>query len=173
MRVVRALGLVVAAAVLTALAAGDAAAQSARLTLDSVFGRPATGFTIPFGSIDVDCIAPPPAGVTCVQAGGGTSATWYGTVVFAIRLTGIGGHRARFLGARQPGGTVPPGALLDGPAGGVPTRSYPILPSNPLVLASSLGSGNTVASRAVGMRVTPSDASGPWTTSLVFSLVME
>jgi hypothetical protein len=153
--------------------AGDAAAQTARLSLQSVFGQGATALVIPFGTIDVDCIGPPPGGVSCLQAPGGASATWYGNVRFAVRLTGLGRRRARLLGVRQAGGTVPSGALLDGPAGVAPTRSYPILPSNPIVLASSLGNGNTMVTRAIGMRVTPADASGPWTTSLAFSLVME
>jgi hypothetical protein len=173
MRIARALVAAVGFAAALALFVRPASAQSARLALQSVFGQPATAFAVSFGTIDSDCVSTPSAGVACVRAPGDTSTTWHGSVVFAVRLTGIGNHRARLVAVRQAGGTVPPGALLDGPAGSPPARAYPTLPSNGIALASSLGNGNTVVTRAIGMRVTPNDASGAWTTGLVYSLVME
>lgn len=152
--------------------AGSADAQTAQLTLESVFGQPATALAIAFGAIDVDCIAPPAAGVTCTQAAGGASATWYGTIRLTVRVTRFGGNRVRLVGARQAAGTMPAGALRDGAAGSVPTAVYPIDPSS-LTLASAIGSGQSTLNRAIGIRLTPGDASGVWSTPVVYSLIVE
>lgn len=82
MRSVRALLLLGISTAVTALGAADAAAQSARLSLETVFGQPATAFAIPFGTIDIDCTSTAPAGVTCVQApGGDPPGAWSGDTV--------------------------------------------------------------------------------------------
>jgi hypothetical protein len=77
------------------------------------------------------------------------------------------------MGVRQAGGSMPAGALLDGPSGSVPTVGYPVQPSTAITLVSSIGAGNTNVGRAIGVRVRPTDASGPWSTGVIYSLVVE
>ena len=102
------------------------------------------------------------------------SATWYGSLAFRVQLTAAGGGvRLRLTGVRQAGGSVPAGALLHGAAGAVPTTGYPVQPAAAVTLASAIGPGNSTITRSIGLRVAQTDAAGPWSTRLVYSLVVE
>jgi len=163
-------------AVVVVLVSGTTAAwaeSGAVLSLQQVLGRNASALLIGFGNIDAMCVALPAPGVTCVPDPSSGGAIWYGAIQFRLRLTGVGGKTSvRLTGARRPGGSTPAGALLDG-ASGVPTTPYPTAPAGPAVLTTAIGSGNTVVSRSIGLRVTPRDAAGSWVTSTVYSLVVE
>jgi len=156
------------------LAAAEAHAQQRRatLTLVQVLGQPATSLVVPFGTIDAMCLTPPAAGVTCAPNIPANGATWYGTVRFRIRLAGPAGLTVRLTGVRQAGGTAPAGTLVDGPAG-VPLTPYPTSPAGALTLVTAIPRGTTVVNRSIGFRLTPTDPSGGWVTSIVYSLIVE
>lgn len=164
-----ALGVLAAALVSTT---ATAEAQTVRLTLDQVFGSSVTSLTIPFGGIDAQCMSAPSAGVTCYADPSGAYATWYGTVQFRVRLTGGGQTILRLVGVRSSAATMPIGRLLDS-ASSVPTTPYPISPSTPITLATAIPKGNTPISRSIGVQVVPVDVAGTWTTSVVYSLIVE
>ncbi|OGL09887.1 MAG: hypothetical protein A3I17_07140 [Candidatus Rokubacteria bacterium RIFCSPLOWO2_02_FULL_72_37] len=145
----------------------------ARLALDEVFGSPAAGLQVALGEIDAHCVSSPAPGVSCVADDAGGSATWYGSIRFKVKLTGIGAARARVTGVRPSTGTIPGGRLLDGPSGAPPTRAYPVAPATPADLQTSIANGDTVVSRSLGLKVTSADPPAPWSGDTVFSLVLE
>jgi hypothetical protein len=154
-------------------AASRAEAQTVRLTLDSVLGRAATSLAVNFGGVDASCTSIAAAGVTCYADPAGAYATWYGTIQFTARLTGMGNKATlRLVGARSSIGTMPAGRLMDG-ASGVPATPYPVSPAAPITLASAIPNGNTPITRSVGVRVLTSDAASVWSTPIVYSLVVE
>jgi hypothetical protein len=151
----------------------DAGAQNVRLGLDQVFGRGASALAVPFGAVDASCGLPPPAGVTCANDPGSGGAIWFGSVQLTVRVVGKPTPATfRLVGVRTAGGTMPPGRLLDGPAG-VPATAYPTAPAAGVTLASAIGRGDTAVTRSIGLRVTPSDAAGAWSTAIVYSLMVE
>lgn len=161
-----------AISVLALLHASPSWAQTARLTFEQVFGAAASSLVVPFGVVDAQCTSPPATGVTCFADPAGAYATWYGTVQFRVRVTAFPGGTVRLVGHRQAGGSMASGRLLHG-ASGVPATPYPTTPAAPLTLATAIGSGNTLITRVVGLRVTPADAAGAWATQVVYSLIVE
>lgn len=151
-----------------------ASAQTATLTFEQIFGSVATNLTVPFGSVDASCISVPGSGITCVPDLATNGATWYGNIQFSVKLTGsLHGVTVRLTAARQSGGSIPAGRLLDG-ASGVPATSYPTSPASPIVLKTAVGSGAaTMVSRSIGLKVIPSDVAGSWSTATVYSLIVE
>lgn len=167
---------VAAGALALALAAGQAHGQgpSATLTLQQVFGSPAASLTVAFGAIDATCTLPPVAGVVCGPDAVGVGATWYGTIEFRVRLTGLGLMTTRLVGTRQAGGSMPAGRLVDGPSGTKPATPYPTAPAAGIVLRTAIGTGpNTAVTRSLGVRVVAADAAGAWSTATVYSLIVE
>jgi hypothetical protein len=151
----------------------DASAQNVRFSLAQVFGQNASALAVPFGSVDASCGLPPPSGVSCASDPGSGGAIWYGSLGFRIRVVGTPiPATLRLVGVRTPGGTMPPGRLLDGPAG-VPATSYPTVPAAGVTLASAIGRGDTTVTRTIGLRVTPSDAAGVWNTAILYGLIVE
>jgi hypothetical protein len=152
---------------------GESVAQTARLSLEQVFGQSATALAVPFGSVDALCTSVPAAGVTCSPHSSGTFATWYGSIQLRARLTGAtAGRTLTLVGARAAGGTMPAGRLVDGPSG-VPGTEYPTAPASPLTLASAIPHGNTLVTRSIGVRVLATDAAGAWNAPIVYSLIVE
>ena len=145
----------------------------ARLALDEVFGSPAAGLQVALGDVDARCVSPTAPGVNCVADDASGSATWYGSIRFKVKLTGVGASRAKVTGVRPTTGTIPSGRLLDGPAGAAPTSAYPIAPATPADLQTAIGNGDTVVSRSLGLKVTGADPPGAWSGDTVFSLVLE
>jgi len=145
----------------------------AHLALDEVFGSPAASLQIALGDIDAHCVSPPGLGVSCVADDASAAATWYGNIRFRVRLTGVGSARAKVTGVRPTAGTIPIGRLLDGPPSAAPTRAYPIAPAMPADLHAAIGTGDTLVSRSVGLRVTAADPPGRWSGSAAFTLVLE
>ena len=153
--------------------ASHAEAQQARLTLQQVFGAPATALSISFGNVDAACLSPPVPGVTCAPDSSTQGATWYGVIQFNARATGMGGGRTvRLVGARRSLGSMPAARLLDG-AGGVPTIAYPITPAAPIVLRTAVSGGSVTIARSIGVLVVPADAAGVWSTPVLYSLIVE
>lgn len=144
---------------------------SASLTLEQVFGAPASSLTVAFGDIDAGCLSPAVPGVTCALGAG--SAVWYGDLQFRARMTGAGVVNAKATGVRPAAGSIPAGQLLDGVAAGQPATAYPISPTAPIDLRLGIGNGNTLFSRALGLRVLDTDAAGAWSGQAVYSLVIE
>jgi len=167
--------MLAALAALAAVAvAPRAEAQQARLILDQVFGAPAAALSIPFGNVDAACLAAPAPGVTCAPDAPTQGATWYGRIQFNARATGMGGGRTvRLVAARRSLGSMPVARLLDGASGVLPTIAYPIAPAAPIVLRTGIAGGSTTIARSIGVKVVPADAAGVWTTSVVYSLIVE
>jgi hypothetical protein len=162
----------VAALAVVALAP-RAEAQQARLTLQQVFGVPATALSIPFGNVDAACLSAPAPGVTCAPDASTQGATWYGRIQFSARATGMGGGRTvRLAGARRSLGSMPAARLLDG-ATGVPTIAYPVAPVAPIVLRTAIAGGSITITRSIGVLVVPADAAGVWSTPVLYSLIVE
>jgi hypothetical protein len=169
-------GLAPLAVAVAGLVASPAAshAQTARLSLEQVFNRPATSLAVPFGAVDAGCTSAPAFGVTCSAHPAGTFATWYGAIQLRARLTGAaGGATLRLVAARSPGGTMPSDRLIDGPTGGPPTTPFPIAPESPLTLAGAIPQGNTLITRSIGVRIFVTDPAGAWSSSIVYSLIVE
>ncbi len=165
--------LTAVAALAVAAVAPRAEAQQARLTLQQVFGAPATALSIPFGNVDAVCLSTPVPGVTCAPDASTQGATWYGPIQFNARAIGMGGGRTvRLVGARRSLGSMPAARLLDG-ATGVPTIAYPIAPVAPIVLRTAIAGGSVTIARSIGVLVVPADAAGVWSTSILYSLIVE
>lgn len=145
----------------------------ARLSLEQVFGSPAAGLQLAMGDVDASCVTSPLPGVTCAPDPAGGAATWFGDVSFRVKLSGIGGSRAKLVGTRPATGTIPIGRLLDGAAGSTPTAPYPVAPASAAALRTAIGNGDTVVSRSLGLKVLGSDPPGTWAGDTVFSLVLE
>jgi hypothetical protein len=144
------------------------------LTLDEVFGAPAAGLMVNFGSVDAHCAGIPATGASCSPDAGGTSAVWYGPIRFTVRMGGARGASgpvtARLTGERAVAGTMPNNRLLDGPAGAVPSAPYK---NSTIDLRTGIPNGRTIVNRSIGVRVNVHDAPGAWSTSLVYNVVME
>jgi hypothetical protein len=153
---------------------------AAQLTLDHVFGQPATSLGVDFGLLDYICAAAPNPGVSCVENTKKGYAVWYGDLEFSVRLAGtyqpIGKSgktsvaTARLTGLRS-AGIVPAGALLDGPAGVEPTTAYST--TGTIDLQTGISHGRTVVTRSFGLKVSATDAAAVWTVSALYSVVME
>src|SRR6185436_536211 len=64
--------------------------NSAKLTLEEIFGSAASGLTVAFGNIDAICAQTPGTGITCTPNVGAGTATWFGDIKFKARLGGLG-----------------------------------------------------------------------------------
>ena len=62
--------------------------------------------------------------------------------------------------------------VTDGPTG-VPLTPYPTSPAGALNLVTAIGLGTTTVNRSIGFRLNPTDPSGGWVTSIVYSLIVE
>ncbi len=145
----------------------------ANLSLDEVFGRPSAALQVALGTIDANCMSAPEPGVTCTRDATSGHATWYGTVQFRVRLTGLGGTRAKLTGLRPTSGSIPAGRLLDGDASSTPARPYPVAPATSVDIKTGLGNGESIVTRTLGLDVRGSDPPGAWTGTTVYSLVIE
>ncbi|MBI2202831.1 MAG: hypothetical protein HYU41_03105 [Candidatus Rokubacteria bacterium] len=145
----------------------------ARLSLEQVFGNPAASLQFAMGDIDASCVSSPIPGVTCMADYAQGAATWFGDVRFRVKLSGIGATRAKLVGVRPAAGTIPAGRLLDGAAGTTPTAPYPVAPATAADLRTSIGSGDTVVTRSIGLKVLGTDPAGAWSGDTAFSLVLE
>jgi hypothetical protein len=144
--------------------------NSAKLTLEQVFGSPAGGLTAAFGNIDAFCLTTPGAGILC--SAGASSATWYGNLQFGVKLSGLGVTTAKLTGVRPTAGSIPAGQLLDS-AAGVPATAYPVSPSAAIDLKTAMGNGNTTVTRVFGVQVQTSDAAASWSSDVQYSVVIE
>jgi hypothetical protein len=145
---------------------------SARLTLEQVFGANASSLDAPFGMIDAFCLSTPGSGITCAEDAANSRATWYGSLQFKVRLSGLGTSTARLTGVRPSLGSIPAGQLLDGGAGSEPTTAYTESPTS-ISLQGALGNGTTTVTRSVGLRVLSTDAAGGWSGNAQYSVVIE
>lgn len=145
----------------------------AHLALDEVFGSPAASLQVAMGDVDAQCISTPAPGVTCARDAQLGGATWYGDVRFRVKLAGLGATRAKLTGLRPAAGSIPAGRLVDGGAGAVPARIYPVSPAGAGDLQGSLGNGETVVARSLGLRVHGADPPGAWSGAAVYSVVIE
>lgn len=145
------------------------------LTLEEIFGAPATGLNVNFGDVDAHCAGVPATGMSCSAEGAADSAVWYGQVRFSVRMGGarglLGPVTARLTGARTVGGSIPLNRLLDGTDGSVPATPYrPVVSIN---LKTGIPNGRTIVNRSIGLRVNATDATGVWSGNLVYNVVME
>jgi hypothetical protein len=143
---------------------------SAKLTLQTVFNAAPAALEIPFGTVDAMCNNGAGPGITCVPDSANNEATWYGTVGFRVRLTGLGTTKAKLIGTRQPGGTFGASSVLDG-AAGMPATPY--MEGSPLELKTGLGNGTTDVTRQFGVKIGAADPAGALNASTVYSLVIE
>jgi hypothetical protein len=145
----------------------------ARLSLEEVFGAPATALQVAMGDVDANCVSAPAPGMTCATDTAQGAATWYGDIRLRVKLAGIGATRAKLTGLRSASGTMPTGRLLDGAAGTRPSTVYPVAPATVAELVGGIAAGDTIVTRSLGVRVVGSDASGAWASPTVYSLVLE
>jgi hypothetical protein len=145
----------------------------AKLALEEIFGSPAASLDVAMGDVDANCVTAPASGVTCASDAASGSATWFGDVQFRVKLSGLGASRAKLTGTRPTSGTMPSGRLLDGAAGTAPLTPYPIAPAPAAELVRGLGAGETVVARSLGVKVVTADPASTWSTSTVYTLVLE
>jgi hypothetical protein len=145
----------------------------AHLAVAEVFGAMATSLDVAMGDVDALCIATPAPGITCTRDVGLGAATWYGDVRFRVKLAGVGMTRAKLTGLRPSTGSIPAGRLVDGAAGAVPARPYPVSPASATDLRGSIATGETLVTRSLGLTVKGSDPPGAWSGPAVYSVVVE
>ncbi|MBI2202828.1 MAG: hypothetical protein HYU41_03090 [Candidatus Rokubacteria bacterium] len=157
----------------SAITASATVQNSAKLILQEVFGSAASGLTVAFGNVDALCANTPGTNITCTAAGDNLSATWFGDIKFTARLGGLGSTtKAKLVGVRPAAGSIPTAQLLDGASGSAPATAYPV-GSGSTDLKTTIGNGNTDVTRAIGVKVTTSDAAGSWSGTVAYSLVIE
>jgi hypothetical protein len=157
----------------SAVTASASVRNTARLTLEEIFGTAASGLTVGFGSVDALCAGTPATGITCVPDTTNNTATWHGDIKFNARVGGLGATtKAKLVGVRPTAGSIPTAQLLDGASGAEPTTAYPV-GSTPTILKSTIGNGSTDVTRSIGVKVLAADAAGAWSGTVAYSLVIE
>ena len=135
----------------SAVTASASVRNSAKLTLEEIFGTAASGLTIAFGNVDALCASTPATGVTCAADTTNNTATWHGDIKFKARLGGLGATtKAKLVGVRPAAGSIPTAQLLDGTASTEPTTAYPV-GSGSTTLKTTIGNGNTDLTRSIGV----------------------
>lgn len=158
------------------VAATATVTNAVQLTLDAVFGSPASSLAASFGNMDAFCAATPATGISCFADPASSSAVWYGTLQFSVRMSGARSilgtpSTARLTGTRSIATTVPLGQLLDGADGSAPGAAY-----QPLVaidLKTGIPNGRTVVARSFGIKVNASDNPAGWSAGTTYSVVLE
>jgi hypothetical protein len=157
----------------SAVTASASVRNTARLTLEEIFGTAAGALTVGFGSVDALCAGTPGTGITCVPDTTNNTATWHGDIKFKARVGGLGATtKAKLIGVRPSAGSIPTAQLLDGASGAEPTTAYPV-GSGSTTLKTTIGNGNTEVTRSIGVKVTADDAAGAWSGTVAYSLVIE
>ena len=157
----------------SAVTASATVRNTAKLTLEEIFGSAASGLTVSFGNVDALCASTPATGVTCVPDTTNNTATWHGDIKFKARLGGLGSTtKAKLVGVRPSAGSIPTAQLLDGASSTEPTTAYPV-GSGSTTLQTTIGNGNTDVTRSIGLKVLAADAAGSWSGTVSYSLVIE